>query len=803
MPEPPSLIGASPLRKEGRAKVLGAARYIDDIELPGMWHGATVRSTIARGRIRSITFSDEIDWSEYAIVRPSDIPGENVIVHLIKDHPCLADGFVNHPEEPILLIAHPSKAALLRAKAAIRIEYDPLPGVFTIEESEAAVESGDAERIMWEPNEAAGSATFGSANCFRQYQLYSGEAKETEAGLAKAFEEAAFIVEGEYSTGAQEQLYIENNGVIAECFRDEHGNIESLCVQGSMQCPYYLVHALTVVFNLPEDKCRVIQVETGGAFGGKEDFPSVIGSHAALLAMKCGHPVKIVYDRAEDMAGTTKRHPSRTRHRTALSKDGMLLGAEIEVALDGGAYTTLSPTVLSRATLHAPGPYRWPFLRVRSKAMATNIPPHGAFRGFGAPQALFGIERHMDRVAKVVGLTPEELRRRNFLRTGDVTVTGQKLHEAFDMNAMLTRVLKEHGYHEKLARFAEENKTSPIKRGVGFAAFLHGAGFTGSGERRLNSEVVLRVDKATAGQPARVCVLVSSTEFGQGTNTILSQVAAHTLGIAYDDVYLAKIDTAVVPNSGPTVASRTAMIVGKLVERASLKLLETLRTYSALPETCDRDTFFAATERYFAEHETLRTSVRYEPQAPVFWDDQLYRGEAYPGFAWAIYVAEVAVDMNTYQATCTRFDALQEVGRVLHPVLAKGQIEGGVAQGIGYAIYERCEWKEGRMMNNQMTNYIMPTSADLPEIHVHFEEVPSVHGPGGAKGIGELPMDGPGPAILNAIENATGVSFHSIPLLPEDIFERFTSLGHLHGGSEDIDATVDRDTEVEAPEVTV
>jgi CO/xanthine dehydrogenase Mo-binding subunit len=802
MPDTPSLIGASPLRKEGRAKVLGAAQYIDDIELPGMWHGATVRSTIARGRIRSITFTDAVNWSEYAIVRASDIPGENVIVHLTKDHPCLADGAVNHAEEPILLLAHPSKIALLKAKEAIRIEYDPLPGVFTIEESEAAVANGDAERIIWEPSEAAGSAAYGTLNCFRQYQLYSGDAKETEEGLARAFEEAAFIVDGEYSTGAQEQLYIENNGVIAECFRDDAGNIESLCVQGSMQCPYYLVHALTLVFNLSEDKCRVIQVETGGAFGGKEDFPSVIGSHAALLAMKCGHPVKIIYDRAEDMAATTKRHPSRTRHRTAVSKDGILLGGEIEVALDGGAYATLSPTVLSRATLHAPGPYRWPFLRVRSKAMATNIPPHGAFRGFGAPQALFGIERHMDRVAKAVGITPEELRRRNFLRQGDVTVTGQKLHEPFDMDAMLTRVLNEHGYHEKLQRFTEENRTSPIKRGVGFACFLHGAGFTGSGERRLNSEVVLRVDPVTADAPARVAVLVSSTEFGQGTNTILSQVAAHTLGIDYDDVYLTKIDTSIVPNSGPTVASRTAMIVGKLVERASNKLLDTLRTYAALPETHDRATFFEAIARYFAEHETLRTSVRYEPQAPVFWDDVLYRGEAYPGFAWAVYVAEVAVDMNTYMATCVRFDALQEVGRVLHPVLARGQIEGGVAQGIGYALYEKCVYQDGHLRNNQMTNYIMPTSADLPEIHVHFEEVPSVHGPGGAKGIGELPMDGPGPAILNAIENATGVSFHAIPLLPEDIFERFTSLGHPHGGSEDFAPEVDLDTEVEAPEVT-
>ncbi len=794
MSERKPILGGSPIRKEGRAKVLGAAKYIDDQELPDMWFGATVRSSVARGTIRSVTFSPDVNWDEFTIVRASDIPGENTIVHLTKDHPCLADHAVNHPEEPILLLAHADKTALIAAVRGVTIEYDELPGVFTIEESETAVENEDVERIIW-----PGSNQGGTANCFKTYLMYSGDAKETEDGLAAAFEAADFIVEGEYHTGAQEQLYIENNGVIAECFRDASGNVDSVCVRGSMQCPYYLVHALTLVFDLPEDKCRVIQVETGGAFGGKEDFPSVIGSHAALLAMKCGHPVKITYDRAEDMAATTKRHPSRTRHRTAVSKDGKLLGGTIDVAIDGGAYATLSPVVLSRATIHAPGPYKWPHVRVKAKAMATNIPPHGAFRGFGAPQSLFGLERHMDKIAKTIGLTPEEFRRRNFLATGDCTATGQPLVEAVDMQGLLTRALKEAGYHEKLARFAEENKTSSIKRGVGFASFMHGTGFTGSGERRLNSLVYL--DVREDGRPE---ILVSSTEFGQGTNTILSQVAAQTLNLPYESIVVAQVDTSVVPNSGPTVASRTAMIVGKLVERASLQMLTLLRDEEKLPEAYTPEEFKAAALAYRTKHGSLRCAVRYEPPAKIYWDDELYRGDAYPGYAWAVYVAEVAVDMNTYMATCTRFDALQEVGMVMHPVLAKGQIEGGVAQGIGYALYEKCMWKNGRMMNNQMTNYIMPTSADLPPIHVHFEEVPSIHGPGGAKGIGELPMDGPAPAILNAIENATGVAFNTIPLLPEDIFERFTSFTDpALGGTQDLNPAVDRDTRVEAAGVNV
>ena len=750
-----SPIGGNVVRKEGEGKVLGRARYVDDLVLPDMLHGATVRSKIARGRILSIRFSDTIDWSEFTVVTAKDIPGKNTIVHLLEDHVCLADGFVNHPEEPILLLAHAEKAKLHAAVAAVEIEYEPLPAVFTIEESEMQ------QPIIW-----------GKDNTFKTYLMEKGD-------VDSVWETADHIVEGEYRTGAQEQLYIENNGCIGQW-----SDTDGVTVHGSMQCPYYLHHALMVAFGLPGDKCRVVQTETGGAFGGKEDFPSVIGTHAALLAKKAGRPVKIVYDRGEDMAATTKRHPSRTRHRTAVSKDGKLLGCEIEFAIDGGAYMTLSPVVLSRGTIHAAGCYNWPALRIHAKAMATNVPPHGAFRGFGAPQSLFALERHMDKIARVVGITPEELRRRNFLHPGETTATGQVVKDPIDLDAMLTKTLAAADFHAKQARFAEENKTSPIKRGMGFASFFHGAGFTGSGERRLNSLVKLEAD-----EHGRVVLLVSSTEFGQGTNTILCQVAAQALRIPYEQVLIAQPDTHRVPNSGPTVASRTAMIVGKLVENACANLLVRLRQCpKPLGDAYTAEQFREAAITYREAHGELTAEARYQSPGDIFWDDEKFRGEAYPAFGWAIYVAEVAVDTRTYQATCTDFWAMQEVGKVLHPVLAAGQIEGGVAQGIGYAIYEKCEWREGALKNNQMTNYIMPTSADLPNIHVLFEEIPSVHGAFGAKGIGELPMDGPAPAILNAIEAATGIAFNECPLLPEDIFERMTQADD--GGSEDLEPAV-------------
>jgi len=730
------IVGASVPRKEGVNKLLGRARYVDDIQREGMIHGATVRSTIPRGFIRSISFDHRIDWTEFTIVTAADIPGNNHIQLIFADQPCLADGVVNHCDEAILLLAHPDKHKLREAASAVKIEYVPLPPVFTVEESERQ------EIIVW-----------GSDNLFKSFLLEKGD-------VDSAWDHAAHIVEGEYRTGAQEHLYIENNGVIAEW-----SATEGVTVWGSLQCPYYVHKSLLAVFDLPEDKVRVIQTETGGAFGGKEDYPSTLASHAALLAMKSGRTIKMVYDRMEDLAATPKRHPSRIRHRTALDANGKLLAMDISVDTDGGAYSTLSSTVLSRATLHSPGPYVCPNVRVRSHAWATNTVPYGAFRGFGAPQAIFAIERHMDEIASTLGIDPIELRRRNFLHDGDTTATEQVMREPVILDQLLDRALHESDFNAKRNQFAQENPGSSVKRGMGIAAFFHGAGFTGSGERYLNSLAGLDVTP-----DAKVRLLVSSTEFGQGTNTVLAQIAAETLGIGYNDVVMAPPDTAIVPNSGPTVASRTSMVVGRLIERASLQLLDILREHAGLREHFTREGFFSACARYRATHGGVRSLCRYEPPPNIFWDDQKYRGEAYPAYAWSIHVAQVAVDTVTYSAEVEDFWAVQEVGRVLNPVLAGGQIEGGVAQGIGYALYEKVAWQNGHMANNQMTNYIMPTAEDVPPIHVFFEEIPFRYGGFGAKGIGELPHDGPAPAILNAIKDAISIGFRAIPLLPEDLF---------------------------------
>src|SRR5918911_445185 len=406
-------IGRPVPRKEGRDKVTGRARYIDDLHFPEMLYGATVRSPVARGRIKKISFEGKIPWDEFVVVTARDIPGENAVALILLDQPYLADEFINHPEEPVILLAHPDKYLLEEARRSVQVEIEPLPPVFRLEDS------FNIREIIW-----------GEDNIFKSFHVEKGNVDEVWA-------QADFIIEGEYRTGAQEQLYIENNGAIALASPED-----GVTVWGSMQCPYYVHKALIKLFNLPEEKVRVVQVETGGGFGGKEEYPSMVAGQAALLSWKSGRPVKIVYDRAEDMVATTKRHPSWTKHRTAVTRDGKILGMEIEFVIDGGAYATLSSVVLSRGTIHAAGPYSCPNVRIDSRAVATNTPPHGAFRGFGAPQSIFALERHMDKVARTRGRTPAEFRRRNFIHEGETTATGQVIREPVDMDGLLRRAFQ-------------------------------------------------------------------------------------------------------------------------------------------------------------------------------------------------------------------------------------------------------------------------------------------------------------------------------------------------------------------------
>jgi CO/xanthine dehydrogenase Mo-binding subunit len=716
-------VGKSLQRKEGIPKVTGEAIYADDMRFENCLYGRTIRSTVPHGRLREIRFKSGCPWDEFTIVRPADIPGTNAVTLIDTEQPFLADREIRHIAEPLALIAHPDKEAVSNALQYIEIDVEELPAVFSMEEA------------------------LGRNQVFKSYLVQN-------ADPAEKWREADVIVEETYRTGAQEHLYIEPQAIVATAVPGEQ-----VTVWGSMQCPYYVQKALAPLFALKPDHVRVVQTETGGGFGGKEEYPNMIAGHAALLAWKAGgRPVKMIYDRREDMLATTKRHPSKTRIKAGFKRDGTLVALDIDILLDGGAYPTLSSVVLSRATLHAWGPYKCDCTRVRSHVVMTNSVPHGAFRGFGAPQSIYAIEMHMNRAALELGIDPAEIRRRNFLHKGDRMPTGQVMKEDIDLDMLMDRALEKSGYHLKRAAFEEFNRQETSRRrGIGLSVFFHGSGFTGSGEVRLASEVSMRLTEAGG-----VEVLSANVEYGQGTNTVLTQIAAETCGIPPELVVIHERDTAVVPNSGPTVASRTTMIVGKLVERAALELRRRLN---------EPGDFAAAARDYYNRNGGLQVTARHERPADVFWDDENYRGEAYAAYAWSCDVADVETDLIEYSARVTNFVSVVECGRVINPALASGQIEGGIAQGIGFALYENVVLDRGAMKNNQFTNYIIPTAADTPDIQVEFIQFPYANpGPYQAKGIGEMPIDGPAPAIASAVAHALGGRFiNELPLLPERI----------------------------------
>jgi CO/xanthine dehydrogenase Mo-binding subunit len=728
---------AAPLRREGPAKLTGEARYADDLVFPGAWYGATIRSTVAHGRFDGFDLDPAFDWSSIVVVSAADIPGENVVSLISDDQPVLVPigGEIQHQAEPLLLIAAADREQLRHAKRGVAVRVSPLLPEFDPEASD---------------------------HVFAHYEIGSGD---VEAALAAA----DLVVEGEYRVGHQEQLYIENNAMIA--VPREDGGVE---VHGSLQCPYYIHSAMKRALRLDDRGARVVQAETGGGFGGKEEYPSIIALHAALLAMKARRPVRMIYDRHEDLSATTKRHPAVVRHRTGVQADGTLVAQDIEVVMDGGAYCTLTPVVLSRGAIHAGGPYRCPNVRIRARATRTNTPPNGAFRGFGAPQVEFAAEVQLGRIADALGMSPLEIRRRNLYRLGDVTPTGQVLRESVAAEEVLERAAEAAEFEGVRARTQRARQArdgsghvpgSPfrtsdqrIASGIGVALAWHGAGFTGSGEVKLAS--VASIELVDGG---RVRILTASTEMGQGTKTIFPQLVAAELGVAVDDVEMAPQDTAFVPDSGPTVASRTAMVVGGLLVKAARRLRERVEARN------DGRSFDEVRVADAERHGATRIDEQFEAYPHVHFDDETYRGDAYPAFGWAACVATVDVDLDSGEVTVKDVVAADDIGRVIHPVLAEGQVEGGTLQAIGYATIEEIKLRDGRYLNDRLATYIIPTSLDAPRIHSILVEAPFSGAPHGAKGVGELPMDVGAPAVIAAIRDATGAWIHELPASPERI----------------------------------
>ncbi len=730
-----------PPRRNASKLFFGTEPFIDDLPAQGDWYGGTVRSRIAHGRLKSLRFDPEFDWSQVVVVTAADIPGKNVVVCHEEDQPSLCDGTIRHWGEPLALIAAPNGEMLHKALRAVEPVVEPLPAVLD------PFESLKRETLI-----------YGKDNLFLEIPIHRGQA-------AEQFASCDVVVETNHFTPAQEHSYLETQGMRATPV----GN--GVRIEGSMQCPYYLVAGVARVLRIPEADVRVIAMQTGGGFGGKEDFPTMLAGHVALLARKCGRPVRMIYDRREDMAVTTKRHPAWVRRKTGLNRAGQFVAMELDIILDGGAYATLSPFVLSRAALHAVGPYRCDHVSILARAVATNHPPNGGFRGFGCPQVHFATETHVEACAERLGLDPVELRRLNFLKPGDSMPFGQILGHGMDSGVVLHEALRRSRFEQRRAEIEARSRTIARqtdpgdfeKCGIGLAMFMHGTGLNAYWERSVRSRVRL-----AATPEGQVRVLTAQAEFGQGTLTALGMIAAEAIGLADSDILIDHPDTSVVPDSGPTVASRTASIVGSLIREAASRLLMHVEERAGMHAIYDPRTLKAAIAGCVSSGESMVFEADHTQAIAMEDGNRWAPPNAYPAYALGCCVAEVKVDTLTGEIGVVDVHMICDVGAVVCHRPATNQVIGGAVQGIGWALTERLAWNEsGGMHNARLSDYAIPSAADVPEIHVHFIDDQESEHYRYPKGLGEMPIEGPGPAIANAVAMAMGRRPHRLPIGPD------------------------------------
>jgi CO/xanthine dehydrogenase Mo-binding subunit len=687
-------IRESIFKTDGDEKISGQAKYVADIIIPGMYHALTKRSSISYGEIKNIRYPEMPE--EYIIVDYRDVPGKNVVKIIYDDMPVFTEKEITYLHEPILLVCGPDKAKVKEIVDNIEIEY-----------------------IEKEP-------VFEWTNSAVHYHFDKGIGKA-------AFENAARVIEYDYETGYQEQAYIEPQGFVG------YLEGEKVTLIGSIQCPYYVKNAVIQALGAADNNVRVIQPSVGGAFGGKEEFPSLMACQLACAIKKVKKPIQFLYEREEDMLVTTKRHPARMHFEAAIGKDSEILGLKLYAGIDAGANIGLSGVVLSRALIASTGAYTIDNLDASGDVFLTNTVPNGAFRGFGAPQVFFAIEMFMEHIALDLGVDPLEFKKKYVAIQGDSTSTCGTFRDPIIMPEMIEKAIAISDYENlrKLYSKPESNK------GIGMSFFFHGCGFTGSGEaNHIKARVQLKKSKS-----GKVYILVAAVDMGQGIRTTLRKVVAHILEIPIADVIFDLPDTDFVPDSGPTVASRTMMIVGGLIARAC----------KTMKERWDETEFVV--EKQYVQPEYIK------------YDEETFTGDAYPAYSWGINIVEVEVDKVTYQTKILNTWSVYDIGKSIDDRIVLGQADGGLTQGIAYGYLEVMNHEKGVIKQKNMTDYMIPTAMDTGNMETEIFENPYAFGPYGAKGVGELTLIGGAPAVCFAIEQAVKKRIHKIPASPEYILE--------------------------------
>ena len=751
-----SFVGKSLPRKDAEIKATGAAQYAADRDFAGMLYAAAVRSPRPRIRISGISDARARKVPGYVtLVTYKDIKGVNKWPVVMQDYPFLPETEARFAGETVALVVADSERAARKAAALVEVKFKELPFV---EDPLKALEKG-AVKIH------------GKDNVISSFVIKNGDVDE-------AFEKAAYVVEGEFSTNYQVHAYLETQGAVA---LPEPGG--GMTVHSTTQCPFYVLDAVAAALGQPYHKIKVVQTVTGGGFGGKEDVPALVASHAALCAAKVKRPVKLIYGRKEDFQSMSKRHPGWARVAYAADKAGRLIGCRVKYVLDGGAYSTLSPIVLWRGTVHAAGPYRIPNVDIKTYAAATNKVPCGAFRGFGQPQVCFAQESLIDELAFKAGLDPVEFRLKNLLRPGDRTVTGQKLNSSCGLDELVKAVRRRSGWDRRMAEGPRREGDKAV--GIGFSATYYGVGLGAKGRYLDRAGALVNVYKDSS-----VTVNVGNAEMGQGALTVLAQIAAETLNAPYESVRVEEADSSKVPDSGPTVASRTTLMSGNAIIEAATPIRERVfkAAFSLLTaKGADASKKMTAAGGVF---EMGGRSVSFREVVAECWNrrDKMCeqgwyaaprttfrmedgQGDAYVIYSYSADAAEVEVDLRTGVLKVRKIWAAYDVGRIVNPRLAMGQAQGGILQGMSWAVYENLIYKNGIMVNPNFTDYVIATTADKPEYDITFIEKAYKEGPYHAKGMGEVPLIGVAPAVANAVRNACGARVNSVPLLPEKIWK--------------------------------
>jgi len=742
------VVGQSPAHHDFVNKVRGTLLYAADWNLPGMIHGKVVRSDVGPAKIVRIdTSAAERLEGVVAVLTAADVPHNAIVEHasgglgeLTVEQPVLARDRVRYVGEPVAVVAAVDPETAAEAADLVDIDYEPLPGVYSAEDALA----GDAPLVHDE------------GNVLVNWRLERGD-------LDAAFAKAAVVVENTYRTQHVEHAYMETEAGVGWLEND----VVTLRVSTQV-----IEHAVEIaaILGLPQNQVRVIASYMGGGFGGKEDM--TVEPYLALLVWRTRRPVRMIWSRQESILASTKRHPFVMHYRTAADEDGRILAVDADIIGDAGAYPCLSARVLFAAAALSTGPYRVPVLRTRSRAVFTNNVPTSAFRGFGAMQVVFAYESQIDAVATALGLDREEVRDRNYIAKGDLTAAGEPLTTAVAIAETRRAAL------ESLGAPAEPSGPNKVV-GRGFAGSMQPYGRTIWFRDHASAWVTLQPD-------GTLLIRSGVTDLGAGQAASLCQIASEILGVPLSDISVYIGDTALNPPAGGTFATRQLYMSGNAILRAARKLRDQLSTVAAKELGVPEDALVWADGMVRSENgdtgmslpELVRAAseARVDTSVLTTWrarsggfDPQKGQGNTFPDYTFGTHAAEVEVDLETGDVAVLKYAACHDVGRAINPIRVQGQIIGGAAQGIGYALMEDCVTDEGHPLSSLFADYLVPSSMDLPDIQVAVVESGEGRGPLNARGIGEPPIGPPAATIASAVEAAIGVRPKQLPITAERV----------------------------------